>query len=271
MLGARACVLSFVSVPVACFVTAVHRFVNIVTAHCVPCLIWYKGGVINKPKGITVDKDAIRFLAEIAARRRIGKSMNAKAEYNSGILRGNALYGDNGAPTPKSGRKAKLTLALPRGKADLEAQARRAARQADRLTGPFPWRVDAETRKQCEAMPKDVITSHNCPTSNPKVAKNMISRAWRPGDPDGSEPYALPGGNGMPVRKTIGKAAWTETPGYVFATERPALETAKPARPARSNRPKPAWKDASEIDFKVVRKRVFVLQKITVDLGKHLC
>lgn len=178
-----------------------------------------------------------------------------------GFLHGKPLLGDNGVPTPKSGKKAKLELSRERGPADFAAQARRAARQADRLTGPFPWRIDEETRKQSAALPKDVVTSHNCPTSNPKVAKNMISRAWRPGNPDGSEPYALPGGNGMPARKTRGKAAWIETPGYMFATERPATETAKPTRPARSNRPKPAWKDASEIDFKVVKKKVFVLQK----------
>jgi hypothetical protein len=182
-----------------------------------------------------------------------------------GFLHGKPLLGDNGAPTPKSGKKAKLELSRERGPADFAAQVRRAARQADRLTGPFPWRIDAETRKQCDAMPKDVITSHHCPSAHPKIAKKSDCRyltgAWRSGDPDGSEPYALPGGNGMPVRKTIGKAVWTETPGYLFAAERPALETTKPARPARSNRPKPAWKDASEIDFKVVRKKVFVLQK----------
>jgi len=138
-----------------------------------------------------------------------------------GFLHGKPLLGDNGAPTPKSGKKAKLTLALPRGKADLEAQARRAARQADRLTGPFPWRIDDETRKQCEAMPKDTIVSVDMPSAMGKVAKNMVKRAWRPGDPDGSEPFALP--------------SWQE------ATERADLLTApktvKP-RPDRQNRPK---------------------------------
>ena len=187
-----------------------------------------------------MDKDAIRFLAEIAARRRISRSMNVKAEYNSGMLRGNALYGDNGAPTPKSGRKAKLTLALPRGKADLAAQARRAAGQADRLTGPFPWRIDEETRKHCEAMPRDVIASHHCPSAHPKIAKKSdcryLTRAWRSGDPDGSEPYALP--------------SWQQ------ATERADLliapKTVKP-RPDRQNRPKR--------EVQIVKKRIFVLQK----------
>ena len=178
-----------------------------------------------------------------------------------GFLHGKGLLGDNGAPTPKSGRKAKLTLALPRGKADLDAQARRAARQADRLTGPFPWRIDNETRKQCEAMPKDTIVSVDMPSAMGKVAKNMIKRAWRPGDPDGSEPYALPGGNAMPIQKTRGKAIWTESPGYVYAAERADVVATKPARPPRGNRPKPAWKDASEVDFKVVRIKSFVLKK----------
>ena len=176
-----------------------------------------------------------------------------------GFLHGKPLLGDNGAPTPKSGRKAKLELSRERGPADLEAQARRASFAERGMTDKEAGK--ARLTEPARQLPKDVITSHNCPTSNPKVARNMISRAWRPGDPDGSEPYALPGGNGMPVRKTRGKAVWTETPGYMFATERPALGATKPARPARSNRPKPAWKDASEIDFKVVRKRVFVLQK----------
>ena len=180
-----------------------------------------------------------------------------------GFLYGKPLLGDNGAPTPKSGRKAKLTLALPRGKADLEAQARRASFAERGMTDKEAGK--ARLAEPARQLPKDVITSHHCPSAHPKVAKKSdcryLTRAWRPGDPDGSEPYALSGGNGMPVRKTIGKAVWTETPGYLFAAERPALETAKPARPARSNRPKPAWKDASEIDFKVVKKKVFVLQK----------
>jgi hypothetical protein len=170
--------------------------------------------------------------------------MNAKAEYNSGMLRGNGLHGDNGAPTPKSGKKARLTLALPRGKADLEAQARR-ARDAERglidREKVTPWQITPEQRKQCEAMPKDTIVSVDIPSAMGKVAKNMTNRAWRPGDPDGSEPFALPGGNAMPIQKTRGKASWTESPGYVQAAERADLLTApktvKP-RPDRQNRPK---------------------------------
>ncbi len=162
-----------------------------------------------------MDQATIRFLAEIAARRRIGRSMNAKAEYNSGMLRGNGLYGDNGAPTPKSAKKARLALALPRGKADLEAQARRAARQADRLTGPFPWRIDNETRKQCEAMPKDDIVSSDVPM------RNGIQKFTRELRLDGGDKFSLP--------------SWQE------ATERADLLTApktvKP-RPDRQNRPK---------------------------------
>jgi len=166
---------------------------------------------------------------------------NKKGEAMQGFLHGKPLLSDNGAPTPKGGKKARLTLALPRGKADLEAQARRAARQADRLTGPFPWRIDDETRKQCEAMPKDTIVSVDMPSAMGKVAKNMTNRAWRPGDPDGSEPFALP--------------SWQQ------ATERADVVATKPARPPRGNRPRPASKDASEVDFKVVRIRSFVLKK----------
>jgi len=175
-------------------------------------------------KGEAMDQSTVRFLAEIVARRRIGRSMNAKAEYNSGMLRGNGLYGDNGAPTPKSGRKARLTLALPRGKADLDAQTRAASFASrgmidrERVT---PWHITPEMRKQCEAMPKDTIVSVDMPSAMGKVAKNMTKRAWRPGDPDGSEPYALP--------------SWQE------AVERADLLTApktvKP-RPDRQNRPK---------------------------------
>jgi hypothetical protein len=174
-----------------------------------------------------------------------------------GFLHGKGLLGDNGAPTPKSGRKAKLTLALPRGKADLDAQARRAARQADRLTGPFPWRIDAETRKQCEAMPKDDVVSSDVPM------RNGIQKFTRELRLDGGEKFALPGGNAMPIQRTRGKAIWTESPGYVQAkaAERVDVVATKPARPPRKNRPRPAWKDASEVDFKVVRIRSFVLKK----------
>jgi hypothetical protein len=214
-----------------------------------------------------MDQATIRFLAEIAARRRIGRSMNAKAEYNSGMLRGNGLYGDNGAPTPKSGKKARLTLALPRGKADIDAQARR-ARDAERglvdREKVTPWQITPEMRKQCDAMPKDDVVSVDMPSAMGKVAKNMLKRAWRPGDPDGSESYELPGGNGMPIQRTRGKAIWTESPGYAHAksnAERVDVVATKPARPPRGNRPKPAWKDASEVDFKVVRIRSFVLKK----------
>ncbi len=217
-----------------------------------------------------MDQAAIRFLAEIAARRRIGRSMNAKAEYNSGMLRGNGLYGENGAPTPKSRKKARLTLALPRGKADLDAQARaanfvsRGMIDRERVT---PWHITPEMRKQCEAMPKDDIVSHHCPSAHPKLAKKAdclyLQKAWRPGDPDGSEPFALPGGKAMPIQRTRGKAIWTESPGYVHvkAAERLEVVATKPARPPRGNRPRPSWKDASEVDFKVVRIRSFVLKK----------
>jgi hypothetical protein len=183
-----------------------------------------------------MDQAATRFLAEIAARRRIGRSMNAKAEYNSGMLRGNGLYGDNGAPTPKSGKKARLTLALPRGKADLDAQARAASFASrgmidrERVT---PWQITPEMRKQCDAMPKDTIVSVDMPSAMGKVAKNMIERAWRPGD---SESFALP--------------SWQE------AAERADMLTApkivKP-RPDRQNRPKR--------DVQIVKKKVFVLHK----------
>lgn len=177
-----------------------------------------------------MDKDAIRFLAEIAVRRRISRSMNVKPEYNSGMLRGNALYGDNGAPTPKSGKKAKLTLALPRGKADIEAQARRAARQADRLTGPFPWRIDEATRKQCAALPKDDVISDDAPM------RNSIQKFTRELRLDGGEKFSLPN--------------WQQ------ATERADLliapKTVKP-RPDRQNRPKR--------EVQIVKKRIFVLQK----------
>jgi hypothetical protein len=201
-----------------------------------------------------MDQATIRFLAEVAARRSLSRAINAKAENKSGMLRGNGLYGDNGAPTPKSGKKAKLTLALPRGKADLDAQARRATRQADRLTGPFPWRIDDKMRKQCEAMPKDDVVSVDMPSAMGKVAKNMTSRAWRPGDPDGSEPFALPGGNAMPMDTVRGKAKMVTTQGYLLT---PETDDDKPRfvkpRPDRQNRPKR--------DVQIVKKKVFVLQK----------
>lgn len=195
-----------------------------------------------------MDKDAIRFLAEIAARRRISRSMNVKPEYNSGMLRGNALYGDNGAPTPKSGKKAKLTLALPRGKADIEAQARRAARQADRLTGPFPWRIDEATRKQCAAMPKDDVISADAPM------RNGIQKFTRELRLDGGEKFSLPGGNAMPIDVVRGKAKMVTTQGYLLtpATEDDKPKTVKP-RPDRQNRPKR--------EVQIIRKKVFVLQK----------
>jgi hypothetical protein len=161
-----------------------------------------------------------------------------------GFLHGKKLLGDNGAPTPKSGKKARLTLALPRGKADLEAQARR-SRDTERglvdREKVTPWQITPEMRKQCDAMPKDAIVSVDMPSAMGKVVKNMTKRAWRPGDPDGSEPYALP--------------SWQE------AAERVEVVATKPARPPRGNRPRPAWKDASEVDFKVVRIKSFVLKK----------
>jgi len=204
-----------------------------------------------------MDQATTRFLAEVAARRSLSRAINAKAENKSGMLRGNGLYGDNGTPTPKSAKKAKLALALPRGKADLEAQARRAARQADRLTGPFPWRIDEETRKQCEAMPKDDVVSSDVPM------RNGIQKFTRELKLDGGDKFSLPGGKAIPIQRTRGKAIWTESPGYVHAkaAERVEAVATKPARPSRGNRPRPIWKDASEIDFKVVRIRSFVLKK----------
>jgi hypothetical protein len=182
-----------------------------------------------------MDQATTRFLAEVAARRSLSRAINAKAENKSGMLRGNGLYGDNGTPTPKSGKKAKLALALPRGKADLEAQARRAARQADRLTGPFPWRIDDETRKQCEAMPKDDVVSSDVPM------RNSIQKFTRELRLDGGDKFSLPGGKAIPIQRTRGKAIWTESPGYVQAVERADLliapKTVKP-RPDRQNRPK---------------------------------
>jgi hypothetical protein len=74
------------------------------------------------------------------------------------------------------------------------------------------------------------------PSAMGKVAKNMTSRAWRPGDPDGSEPFALP--------------SWQEAADRANLLTAP--KTVKP-RPDRQNRPKR--------DVQIVKKKVFVLQK----------
>lgn len=156
-----------------------------------------------------MDQVTTRFLAEIAARRRIGMSMNVKAEYNSGMLRGNPLHGDNGAPTPKSGKKAKLTLALPRGKTDLEAQARRAAHHGLGC-------IDREQDKpSIGPLSKDDVLSTDMPMGSPM---RKFVRELRL---DGADRYVIP--------------SWQQ------ATERADLLTApKTVKPRldRQNRPK---------------------------------
>jgi hypothetical protein len=109
-------------------------------------------------------------------------------------------------------------------------------------------------RKQCEAMPNDDVVSVDMPSAMGKVAKNMTNRAWRPGDPDGSEPFALPGGNAMPIDVVRGKARMVTTQGYLLTpeTDDGKPKTVKP-RPDRQNRPKR--------DVQIVKKKVFVLQK----------
>jgi hypothetical protein len=106
-------------------------------------------------------------------------------------------------------------------------------------------------------MPKDDVVSSDVPM------RNGIQKFTRELRLDGGEKFALPGGNAMPIQRTRGKAIWTESPGYVQAkaAERVDVVATKPARPPRKNRPRPAWKDASEVDFKVVRIRSFVLKK----------
>lgn len=97
-----------------------------------------------------------------------------------GFLRDKPLLGDNGAPTPKSGRKAKLTLALPRGKTDLEAQARRAAHHSLGC-------IDREQDKPSVGpLPKDDVLSDDGPM------RNSIQKFTRELRLDGGDKYVLP-------------------------------------------------------------------------------
>ncbi|MCA2590230.1 MAG: hypothetical protein IM509_05620 [Microcystis sp. M31BS1] len=144
-----------------------------------------------------------------------------------GFLRDKPLLGDNGAPTPKSGKKAKLTLALPRGKTDLEAQARRAEHHSLGC-------IDREQDKPAIGpLPKDDVLSDDGPM------RNSIQKFTRELRLDGGQKFSLPGGNAMPIDIVRGKAKMVTTQGYLLT---PATDDDKPRfvkpRPDRQNRPK---------------------------------